>query len=127
MPSESDRVRQELKNAIEGLIKRVTVNATAELIETTPVDTGWARANWIPSIGVSVSNTTGDPENVSSADQQTGIAEVTTRYTLAQGNTFVTNNVPYIVFLNEGSSTQAPSGFVEAAIARAIRSIGRLA
>ena len=34
----------------EKIIKEITLEATANLIEDTPVDTGWARANWIPSI-----------------------------------------------------------------------------
>ncbi len=35
------------------------------------------------------------------------------------GRLFLSNNVPYISRLNDGSSGQAPAGFVQAAIARA--------
>jgi hypothetical protein len=42
-------------------------------------------------------------------------------YKLDQGSLFVTNNVPYIVPLNNGSSKQAGAGFVERGIERAIR------
>ena len=39
------------------------------------------------------------------------------------GTAWVANNVPYITKLNGGSSKQAPSGFVQIAIARAVQAI----
>ena len=38
------------------------------------------------------------------------------RYRLGQGTIFITNSVPYIVFLEEGSSDQAPRGMTRFAI-----------
>ena len=116
----------------EKIIKDITLEATANLIEDTPVDTGWARANWIPSITTPVEeNLTGvDPEpgQVAGAKgkQSNGIAQVATRYRIKSGAVFITNNVPYVPRLNDGSSVQAPSGFVQAAIRKAIAIASRI-
>jgi hypothetical protein len=108
----------------EKAVRKLTLDATANLIEDTPVDTGWARANWVPSIGraIAVRKTEeADPAIVPGqrAQQQASIARVSTTYRLKQGSVFISNNVPYIVRLNEGSSDQAPSAFVQSAITRA--------
>ena len=102
------------------VIKKIVLDATANLIESTPVNTGWARANWVPSIGVPFEGTAGADDDISSHDQQDGIAKVVTGYSLGDGPVFITNNVPYIGALNDGSSSQAPSGFVQIAIKKAV-------
>lgn len=115
-----------LEQLTERAIKKITLDTTANLIETTPVDTGWARANWVPSIGLPIddnlSGVTPTAELASSAGarQQGALAGVAARYTLRMGSVFISNNVPYIVRLNEGSSTQAPAAFVQAAIRKAV-------
>jgi hypothetical protein len=84
------------------------------LVEQTPVDTGWARANWIPSVSRPVNKPAGSPENVDVATSaaESGAVEVA-GWTLDKGPIFISNNVPYISPLNNGSSSQAPAGFVE--------------
>lgn len=115
-------VVQALKQFTEKHIKIIVLDATANLIEDTPRDTGWARSNWIPSIGKQREDTDGSPEAVSQAAQQLGIAQVATSYTLERGPIYITNNVPYIRRLNDGWSKQAPAGFIQAAILRAVAS-----
>ncbi len=111
-------------------ITKLTLDVTANLIERTPVDTGWARANWVPSIGQPElkdlpSARPDDPQTVSSAvvEQQSATAKIL-GYTLKMGRVFVTNNVPYIMALNDGTSTKAPAGFVQQAIAKAVKDLG---
>ena len=58
--------------------------------------------------------------------QGAGISRIATGYSLRQGNVNITNNVPYIRRLNEGSSSQAPAAFVQSAIARALNNANRL-
>ena len=118
----------QLEGATERVISRLGVNITAELIERTPVDTGWARANWVPSIGAPVTDNAtrrADPALVpaQTARQQSGVASVATGYRLSRGAVFISNNVPYIQVLNGGSSAQAPSGFVQDGIMAGIRSL----
>lgn len=117
------------------VVKRLTLEAHANLVAApseggTPVDTGWARANWVPTIGAPAADTVGTQEqaaagNVNAGAAEAGLARVVTQYRLEQGPVFLTNNVPYIGFLNEGSSRQAPKGFVQLAIAKAVRTVNR--
>lgn len=120
---EVQRVVAELTNAVENLIKRLTLDVHANIVETNPVDTGWSRANWVPSIGGPTEGTAGTRESVTASAQQAGIAEVLTQYRLNRGAVYISNNVPYITALNAGSSTKAPPGFVQREIARAIQSV----
>ena len=100
------------------LIKRkIALEIFKELIETTPVDTGRARAGWnlgpmltanVPpkdksGYGYDVSTTV----NPSMAPQDAPII-------------YIYNNVEYIGRLNAGSSTQAPREFVQIAIDKVV-------
>lgn len=106
----------------ERVIKRVGFACQNELKRATPVDTGWARANWQVSIGHPITQTTGSREAVNVSAQAAGEARLLV-YDLSQGDIWITNNVPYIQELNQGHSKQAPAGFVEDAIRAAIASI----
>lgn len=120
-PGSLQFVMQVLKKFTEKHVKIITLDATANLIETTPRDTGWARSNWIPSLSKPKDDPAGTPEAVSKAASDAGVAEVVTGYTLEKGPVFISNNVPYIRKLNDGWSKQAPAGFVQAAILKAVR------
>ena len=115
-----------LEGLTETVITKITLDVTANLVETTPVDIGWARANWVPAIGrpfeVDLRNVRATDQNVTAAQaqQQSGITGVVGGYKLARGKVFVSNNVPYIRRLNDGSSKQAPSGFVQRAVKKAV-------
>lgn len=117
----------ELDRLTAQLVTAFSVNITAELIERTPVDTGWARANWVPRIGdgeVEEETADADPARVParSAEQSAALFNlVSGDYRIDQGAVFIGNGVPYIVQLNEGSSQKAPAGFVQQAIVAGIR------
>jgi hypothetical protein len=116
-----------LEGFTENLIRKMAFDVVANLRKAgseggTPVDTGWARANWIPSMGGEPAATpSGTKESVSSAEAslQAGLGSLL-GYKLLLGPVFITNNVPYILKLNDGHSQQAPSGFVQAAITAAV-------
>ena len=96
----------------------LAVNMHAELVEATPVDTGFARAMWVPSLSApSFVTATSAADGKGLADA--GLAAVLA-FKLDDGAIFVSNRTRYIRRLDGGSSTQAPAGFVRAAIARAI-------
>ncbi len=111
----------------ENLIRKMALDVVANLRKAgaeggTPVDTGWARANWIPSMGGEPASTpSGTQESVDTAEAatQVGIGSLL-GYKLLLGPVFITNNVPYILKLNDGHSGQAPVGFVQAAITAAV-------
>lgn len=109
---------------------RLAVNVDANLRESpplgTPIDTGWARANWVPSVSAPYEGdsdkrdpTPGDIAARAQVAEQ-GMNEVLS-WQLTDGPIFVANNVPYIGALNAGHSPQSPRGFVQVAIEKALR------
>lgn len=119
----------ELEGLTEKVVAGTAMEVHAELVRDTPVDTGWARANWVPNIGSPGNSSDAQEGNVGQAGAaaQAGLARLAS-YRLSQGAVYVTNNVPYIEPLNAGHSLQAPAGFVEAAVERGLKqAIARLA
>jgi hypothetical protein len=122
-----DAIVADLARHSEDAIRRLASEVHAELVEATPIDIGWARANWVPSVGAPfLTDPITDPE-ATDVQVQLGAASAglgaVANYTLADGAAFVSNNVPYIRRLDEGWSAQAPAGFVKAAIERAVRNV----
>lgn len=130
MPDQIDVIAADLDLFTAGEIKALALNVDANLRENppggTPVDVGWARANWVPSVG--------QPYQGDASVKEPTLADVVARQEVADeglanvlkwkagdGVIFVTNNVPYIQPLNDGHSTQSPRGFVQAAVALAVR------
>ena len=119
-----------ISRAAENAVRRITLGALANLVAApsrggTPVDTGWARSNWLLSIGRPVAAPVGSRESVSAGEQQQSAAVIATRYRLDQGPVYLTNPVAYIGQLNRGHSPQARPGFIEAAILRAVDDAAR--
>lgn len=112
-------IGKQLKRNLSHATAEFILEVTANLIEATPVDTGWARANWIPSLGAPVSFTVGTPSSVDTGPQQAAMLALMTYDSATPAKAYVTNNVPYINRLNYGWSAQAPSGFVRIAVERA--------
>lgn len=109
-------------------VRDLGLEVTANLQERTPVDIGWARANWIPAIGapqtiVNDGKPTPGAVSVAVARQAAGVAQLASYRHVAQGSIFVSNNAPYIRRLNDGWSRQAPSGFVQIEVRRAIKTV----
>ncbi|HEU4727685.1 MAG TPA: hypothetical protein VFT22_07345 [Kofleriaceae bacterium] len=109
-------IRQRLEAEIAGAGKALLLEIDANLREACPVDTGHARANFVPSIGAAHSG-----EDEGSA-HEAGVAAVLT-YRIGQGSLFETNNVPYIDRLVLGSSAQAPAGWDLVAVDQAVATI----
>lgn len=113
-----------LEEFTEQLLQKLTLNITANLQEDTPVDTGWARSNWVPSVGNPFRGLAGSKEGsvaiIDNSVTGSGLAEAAS-YTLDKGAIYISNNVPYIRRLNEGSSDQAPAAFVQASVERGVR------
>jgi hypothetical protein len=91
-------------------IRLIALEALRRIVMRTPVDTGRARGNWDLSVGAPVAGIVGG--NMGSGDPvSSGMsklpATVTTEMTI-----YITNNVPYILALENGHSGQAPQGMV---------------
>ena len=106
---------------IETNVNKVVIKLAGAALQTvvlaTPVETGRARGAWITGINSAPTAQSErlDPSGVSAI--ASGKSKIETR---RQGQTiFISNNVDYIGFLNNGSSSQAPANFVEAAVRQA--------
>ena len=111
----------------DGLVRKVILAVDQAVVLATPVDTGRARANWRPSIGAMDTSTLPEPNNPGSGLRQ-ALADgeaVAAKY--KGGNhsptVHITNSLPYIQYLNDGSSKQAPRNFVNTAILLAISAV----
>lgn len=110
-------------NKIMAQLEKVTAEGAIDLalrihgglVEDTPVRTGWARSNWVPSVGQPKRETVGSPESLNTGAATAGAVEVA-GWTIADGPIYITNNVPYILRLNAGSSKKAPAGFIESRV-----------
>lgn len=109
-----DKVAKRLDTSMTRLIFEVIRLVGIAVVISTPVDTGFARANWRPSLNTPTSTP------VSFLDP-TGAATIARIELIAHqfrlGNqAFLTNRAPYIEDLNDGSSPQAPANYVNVAI-----------
>lgn len=119
----------ELKRDLDRFINKIIIGISLDIVDIlvspvqmggTPVDTGWARSNWIPSIGTMSTDPSGSKLSVSNTARQSGMSDLLS-YTMDKGKIFIANNVPYIGKLNTGGAKIAPAGFVQLAIVRAIK------
>jgi len=90
----------------------------------TPVDTGHARANWQATIGAETTEVL-DEEDPSGATAMANARAVLEGRQTEQ-TIHITNNVKYVPRLNEGSSAQAPAGFVQTAVNTAVSAFKRM-
>lgn len=87
--------------------------AYSQLVENTPVDTGRAKSNWWMDINT-ISTVIREPDNGFSGQNQS--LSVAAKNLKPDDTIFISNNLPYINPLNDGSSRQQPAGFVERAV-----------
>lgn len=83
--------------------KKIVFDAFRLIVDKTPVDTGRARGGWQVTVG-------------SPAENETGLVGEPPMPDLSELGPFdvayISNNVPYIIFLEDGTSTQAPLGMI---------------
>lgn len=95
--------------------KRLALEGLRRVVQRTPVDTGRARGGWqVAAIANDAAG--GDPDPSGSSTVSAGLS-IIDAITIPFGTIVIFNNVEYIVFLEEGSSQQAPQGMVALTIA----------
>ena len=107
-------IADEMTDEINREARALGINLLNGLTRVTPVDTGRARGNWFVGINQPVRTikpTRRSQESVNDARLAIKNAEAIQYPTI-----IISNNLPYIIPLNEGHSTQAPAKFVELAI-----------
>mgnify|MGYP006429495409 CR=1 FL=1 len=116
----ADRLASRARALEEGAsrsLRLVALEADRSIVLATPVDTGRARANWIVGVNKRVEKSTEDADKSGRLTIAAGEAEIGKAE--ADDTIHITNNLPYIVPLNNGSSIQASAGFVQRGIGRA--------
>ena len=107
--------------------KQFASEIAVELIRDTPVDESTALSNW--QIGIGSAPTTTLPAFYAGKRGSTALPSITSAiksvFAKLKSRTLdqpihITNNTPYILDLNAGSSKQAPQNFIEAAQRRVV-------
>lgn len=107
----------------EMVVRASALSVGASLVQRTPVDTGRAKANWVPGIGSVSTKTTGDIN----AEAALGAINQALQ-TWKPGQTiYITNSLPYIKRLEDGWSKQAPAGMVRLTVVEWKDSVRRAA
>ena len=136
-------VTDALVRHVERVMRRLELRTYQVLTSSSPVKTGFFRAGWSPSTGSPAPGPKapgGGARGVPAAEleriarQQAdalfgkhnqAALRIASSYRLRQGVVFIVNAVRYGVFLNRGSSAQAPAMFVEMGLATAVRATAR--
>jgi len=92
------------------LQKKIVLEALKRLVMKTPVDTGRARGNWQVTIGRPATAAIDAVDKSGGDTIKKGLAAIgdLPPYQVV----WISNNVDYIEFLEEGSSRQAPEGMM---------------
>jgi hypothetical protein len=127
------RIRLRGRQSEEGInriVREVALVADREVVMQTPVDTGRARSNWLLSLGGPsgaeiAAYAEGKKGSTSGANSRAAMEQAKTAVAARQPeqDIYISNNLPYIGLLNDGSSAQAPAGFVQAAVKRAASAV----
>lgn len=114
--------KKAIKNS-EKVYRGTTISLFGRFIKRSPVKTGRLRGNWQTSL-----NRPKDGE-LDRTGAAVAIAEVKAEASLANLNDsiYITNNLPYAQLIENGSSTQAPTGMVEVSLTEFNREVERQA
>lgn len=123
---EADRIPEEINETT----KDTAVALVAALANETPVDTSEATSNWQLAVGnrPSTAIPAYSPGNFGNTRAASIAATIRAAESAVQSRKpgspiYVSNLADHIVPLNEGTSAQAPAGFVDAAVIRVRESI----
>lgn len=129
--SDLKKFSEKIDVRLELVVKKVAIEIHDDIVVRTPVDTGRARASW--NIGLGDADLSVADENFGKkstdgsareANGQKALSAAKSKQSVIENvqpyqDVFITNNLPYIKRLEEGSSKQAPSGMVALALANA--------
>jgi hypothetical protein len=93
------------------------------VVMKTPVDTGRARGNWQASVNTPIVRD--DEANDKAGNLTVSNGSYLIRRSKLENRIYLSNNVEYVPFLNQGSSRQAGARFVEAVVQRVKNRVNR--
>lgn len=118
------RVTVLMKKAAGRALKTFVQQSFRELIEATPVRTGWAQSNWLAGSRNLRKNPVGSKKSIDYGPQQESFRTIR-QWNPSKGKLSIYNNVPYIELLNQGRSPQAPAGFVDSILEKVLKETSR--
>lgn len=122
-----DEVAEQLELDVVTVVKKLSFDIFADVVAGTPVDTGRAMNNWNISIGsIDISTEEGGGSASTLVGAKVGEASAKLAALRPFETVWISNHLPYIGFLEEGSSGQAPNGWVGMAIENNVKAIERL-
>lgn len=112
-----------IQDGVDRIVKRLATNIATSLIEETPVDTSMALSNWqvtdaAPAPTLLPPYFMGERGSTAGRSRKAAIlfAKKNSASHISMSTLYITNNTPYIGDLNEGTSPQAPAGFVNSIV-----------
>ena len=126
LKSESDDVKAaigEIYKLAEDIQATLTVEIVRKVTAECPIVTGWTRANFNPSIGVSDNEVRGiKPARI---NQSKKARLILNKFKRSQGKTFVTNSLRHIEELNATGSPKQGIGaaFVQKGVRKAVQAV----
>ena len=124
------RASKAVEYRADTLVKDVAKGILLAVVTDTPVDVGTAKSNWQVSLNSEASGTR--TAYAPGKKGSTGLDNIIAAVSIGDGHIdqynsgdeiHITNNVPYITELNNGTSKQAPPGYVQDATLEAIGKI----
>lgn len=127
------RISDAFAAGVEDAVQESAADALLELVPGTPVKTGTARINWIAALGSPRSHYEDGPGStdrglnggVAAAVAISKALTVIRRFRLPHKSINLCNSVPYIIDLDNGSSSQAPAGMTAMAAKAATDTLRR--
>lgn len=111
-----NQVMNEILEDIDTFTQEFSKDSFAEVVNRTPVATGYAKGNWNLSIGApDFTERNEDPSGNSTISRAQSVAQ-----NIEGGNViYISNGVDYVFWLEQGTSDQAPQGMANPASAKA--------
>lgn len=119
------QIASDIPERADKVVRKTVLAVDQALVLSTPVDKGRARSNWIAALDQATDDTVdayveGDGGSTAGANATAAMAQAAGVAADYDGDlhneVHVTNNLPYIEVLNDGSSAQAPADFVGEAV-----------
>lgn len=127
-----DRIAVRVEGNVERAMKDCAGAVLRAAVESTPVDTGFARSNWTPELdrafeGLFPARVPGKAGSTAAenaaATVEAGMPTIEAFEIGKNESIHITNNAPHIRPLNDGHSKQAPAGFVEIAVMEGLATV----
>jgi hypothetical protein len=118
-----DAFGRSVKVQIDLIRRKMALEIFSRVVKRTPVDTGRARANWQVSVGEPIFEAIEDTDKkrfgAGPGADRVMAADASMRNLPLDKSIFITNNLPYIVYLEDGTPKMKAFGMVKTTLAEA--------